>query len=90
MPPYDLWLQGADEIGAWLLRVGRECANSVFVPVAVNGTLGFTQHRRNGPGGAPEPFGVTVIEGTGGLVTAVHAFLDPAAVARFESGGSAA
>jgi RNA polymerase sigma-70 factor, ECF subfamily len=89
MPPYDFWLQGADEIGAWLLRVGRECANSVFVPVAVNGTLGFTQHRRNGPRGTPEPFGVTVIEGTGGLITAVHAFLDPAAVARFESASSA-
>ena len=89
MPPYDLWLQGRDEIRTWLLRTGRECANSVFVPVAVNGTLGFIQHRRSGPGGAPEPFGVTVIEGSGGLVTAVHAFLDPAAVARFESSGSA-
>ena len=89
MPPYDLWLRGPDEIRAWLLRTGRECANSVFVPVAVNGTLGFTQRRRSGPDGAPEPFGVTVIEGVGGLVTAVHAFLDPAAVARFELAGSA-
>ena len=84
MPPYDLWLQGPDEIRTWLLRAGRECANSVLVPVEVNGTLGFTQHRRSGPGGEPEPFAVTVLEGVGGLVTAVHAFLDPTAVARFE------
>jgi RNA polymerase sigma-70 factor, ECF subfamily len=91
MPPYDLWLRGPDEIRAWLSRPETaECANSVLVPIEVNGTLGFTQYRRSGPGGAPEPFAVTVLEGAGGLVTAVHAFLDPAAVARFESPGSAA
>jgi RNA polymerase sigma-70 factor, ECF subfamily len=88
MPPFDLWLRGPDAIRAWLLQSG-ECANSVLVPIAVNGTLGFIQYRRSGPSGAPEPFSVTVIEGVGGLVTAVHAFLDPAAVARFEAAGSA-
>jgi RNA polymerase sigma-70 factor (ECF subfamily) len=89
MPPFDLWLRGPDEIRTWLLNTGRECANSVLVPIAANGTLGFIQYRRSGPGGAPEPFSVTVLEGLGGLVTAVHAFLDPAAVARFEAAGSA-
>ena len=89
MPPYDLWLQGPDDIRTWLLGTGGECADSAFVPVAVNGTLGFIQRRRSGPGGALEPFGVMVIEGVGGLVTAMHAFLDPAAVARFELAGSA-
>jgi len=84
MPPYDLWLRGPDQVRAWLAGRGGECAGSLLVPIEVNGTLGFTQHRRTGPGGSPEPFAVTAIEGVGGLVTAVHAFLDPAGVARFE------
>ena len=57
--------------------------------IAANGTLGFTQYQPGGPGGALAPFAVTLLEGTGGLVTAVHAFLDPVAVARFESTGRA-
>ena len=84
MPPHALWLRGPDEIRAWLLRGGRQCADAVFAPVAANGTLGFTQHRHTGPGGALEPYAVTVLEAAGGRITAVHAFLDPAAVARFE------
>jgi RNA polymerase sigma-70 factor (ECF subfamily) len=87
MPPYALWLHGADEIRAWFLGRARECANSVFVPIEVNGTLGFTQHRRTGAGGALEPFAVTVIEAVDGRISAMHAFLDPVAVARFQSAG---
>jgi RNA polymerase sigma-70 factor (ECF subfamily) len=87
MPPYALWLHGADEIRAWFSGRARECANSVFVPIEVNGTLGFTQHRRTGAGGALEPFAVTVIEAVDGRISAMHAFLDPVAVARFQSAG---
>jgi len=87
MPPYDLWLLGVEEIRAWFLGRARECANSVFVPIEVNGTLGFTQHRRSGVGGALEPFAVTVLEAVDGRIAAIHAFLDPAAVARLQSAG---
>ena len=83
MPPYDLWLQGRDEVRAFLLGRGAECAGSLLTPIEANGTLGFTQHRRTGPGGALEPFAVTVLEATDGLVTSIHAFLDPATVERF-------
>ena len=87
MPPYDLWLRGPEAIRAWLVRMADHCAHMVGTPVAANGTLGFTQYQPSGPGGAPEPFAVTLLEGGGGLVTAIHAFLDPAAVARFERPG---
>jgi RNA polymerase sigma-70 factor, ECF subfamily len=83
MPPYDLWLQGRDEVRAFLLGRGAECAGSLLTPIAANGTLGFTQHHRTGPGGALEPFAVTVLEAADGLVTSIHAFLDPATVERF-------
>ena len=83
MPPYDLWLRGRDEVRAFMLGRGAECAGSLLTPVEANGTLGFTQHRRTGPGGELEPFAVTLIEATGGFVASIHAFLDPATVERF-------
>jgi RNA polymerase sigma-70 factor (ECF subfamily) len=89
MPPYPLWLRGPEAIRAWLVRMADECAHLVGTTIAANGTLGFTQYQPGGPGGALAPFAVTLLEGTGGLVTAVHAFLDPVAVTRFESTGRA-
>ena len=41
MPPYDLWLQGRDEIERWLLGPGAECRDSRLVPVAANGSLAY-------------------------------------------------
>ena len=37
MPPYELWLRGADELRKWLLGAGSGCRGSRFVPVAANG-----------------------------------------------------
>ena len=83
MPPFDLWLRGREEIRAFLLDRGAECAGSRLTRIEVNGTSGFTQHRRTGPGGALEPFAVVLLEATDGLVSSIHVFLDPAAVERF-------
>jgi RNA polymerase sigma-70 factor (ECF subfamily) len=87
MPPHDLWLRGRDELRTWFLTRAGECRGSALVPLAVNGTLGFMQYRPSGPGGTFEPFGVTVLEGERGAITAIHAFLDPALVVRFSSAG---
>jgi RNA polymerase sigma-70 factor, ECF subfamily len=49
MPPYELWLQGHEQIAKWLLSFGIECRGSVLVPVgACGGTPGFAQYRRMG------------------------------------------
>jgi len=84
MPPYDLWLRGRDEIRTWLVGRGRECRDSALTAIAVNGTLGFIQHRRTGPG-TFEPFAVTVLEAIDATVSAIHAFLDPVLVRHIES-----
>ena len=41
MPPFDLWLQGADEIRAWFLGHGIGCKGSRLLPVNANGSPGL-------------------------------------------------
>ena len=64
MPPYQLWLQGRDDIGRWHVGPGHTCNGSVLVPIAVNGSPAFA-HYRPGPNGH-EPFGIQVLELTRG------------------------
>ena len=40
MPPFDLWLQGADQIRAWFLGHGIGCKGSRLLPVNANGCPG--------------------------------------------------
>jgi RNA polymerase sigma-70 factor, ECF subfamily len=78
MPPYAMWLRGADDIAAWMLGVGSECRGSRLVPLAANGTIAFGQYRPSGPGGSHRPWAVSVLEVSGGRVSAITAFLDVA------------
>jgi RNA polymerase sigma-70 factor (ECF subfamily) len=50
MPPFPLWLQGADELGAWLRGPGSECRGSRLAPVEANGAPAFAQWRRDADG----------------------------------------
>ena len=58
MPPFDLWLQGTDEIRTWFLGHGIDCKGSRLLPVNANGSPGFASvpaepERRLGAVGAP-------------------------------------
>jgi RNA polymerase sigma-70 factor (ECF subfamily) len=49
MPPYELWLQGHEQIAKWLLSFGLNCRGSRLIPVeASGGTPAFAQYRRMG------------------------------------------
>src|SRR5581483_1746319 len=61
MPPLPLWLRGADSIGAWLRKRGAACAHSRMFPMAVNGSPGFAQWRRQDDG-EYRPWGIQVLE----------------------------
>ena len=82
MPPYDLWLQGPEELAAWFTGPGIGCTGARLVPVAVNGTAAFGNYKRKGPG-RWEPFGIQVIEVTDGRITGHHNFLYPDRFADF-------
>nr|MBA2624312.1 RNA polymerase subunit sigma-70 [Acidimicrobiia bacterium] len=77
MPPYDMWLSGPDQVTAWLLGQGFGCKGSRLVPVAVNGSAAFGSYRlvRHG---VHEAFAIQIVEMSGGRISGLHNFIDPA------------
>ena len=78
MPPYELWLQGADNIGRWMVEPGPlACKGSRMLPLpsgTVNGCPAFGQYRRD-PAGGYHAWAIHVIEVSGGKVTDLNLFL---------------
>ena len=75
MPPFDLWLQGTDEIRAWFLGHGIDCKGSRLLPVNANGSPGFAQYRPS-PNGGWEPWALQVLEISDGRIAHLNSFLD--------------
>ena len=83
MPPFALWLQGADDVGAWMLGPGAECRGSRLLPTTgANGCPAFGQYRP-APDGGHDPWALHVLEVTGGRITAITSFLDTRLFPRF-------
>jgi RNA polymerase sigma-70 factor, ECF subfamily len=76
MPPWPIWLYGADEIVAWMLGNGIECRGSRLLPFRANGSPAFAQYRPDGKGGYT-PWALQVLETDGGRITEIHAFVFP-------------
>jgi RNA polymerase sigma-70 factor, ECF subfamily len=74
MPPLDLWLRGAEEMGRWLLGQGSGCRGSRLIPVHANGSPGFAQYRQESPG-VHKPWGIQVLEIADGKVAELCTFL---------------
>jgi RNA polymerase sigma-70 factor, ECF subfamily len=75
MPPFDLWLQGTDQIRAWFLGHGIDCKGSRLLPVNANGSPGFAQYRPS-PQGGWEPWALQVLEISDGRIAHLNSFLD--------------
>ena len=78
MPPFEMWLQGRDEVIAWWTGPGIECRGSRLLPVAANGAPAFGQYRPSGPDGRHEPWALQVLDVADGRILGVHSFLDTA------------
>jgi RNA polymerase sigma-70 factor (ECF subfamily) len=76
MPPYAMWIQGADEIIRWMLGPGFQCEGSRLLPTVANGRPAFGQYRVD-PAGGHAPWALQVISITGGRISAFQNFLDP-------------
>ncbi len=76
MPPYTLWLVGAEEIGRWLLGPGAGCRGSILLPTSANGCPAFGQYRVD-PNGGHAPWALQVLETSGDRISGFHAFVDP-------------
>jgi RNA polymerase sigma-70 factor (ECF subfamily) len=76
MPPYDLWLQGRDDIFEWWFGPGIGCRGSRLVPtVAANGSPAYGQYKPS-PDGGYEPWALQVIEVSDGRIGELTFFLD--------------
>ncbi|MCX4622040.1 sigma-70 family RNA polymerase sigma factor [Streptomyces albogriseolus] len=76
MPPFDLWLTGADDITGFMTTLGAACAHSKLVPVEVNGLPGFAQYKPDPENGGYTPWAVQALEISDGRITGFHCFLD--------------
>jgi RNA polymerase sigma-70 factor (ECF subfamily) len=79
MPPYELWLEGSEEIRHWMLGHGSGCRGSRLVATEANGSPAFGQYRP-APGGGFEPWALQVLEIRAGRITGINSFLDTASL----------
>jgi RNA polymerase sigma-70 factor, ECF subfamily len=77
MPPFELWMQGPDDIRRWLLAVDA-FGQEQFRPVNANGSPAVAVYRPQAPGGQPKAFSIQVLEIVAGRIGGIHVFLDPA------------
>jgi len=76
MPPYDLWLEGREDIFAWWWGPGIGCKGSRVVPtVAANGAPAFGQYKPSEDGGY-EPWALQVLEIEDGRIVELTFFLE--------------
>ena len=76
MPPFDMWLQGRDNIFTWWWGPGIACQGSRLLPTAgANGRPAFGQYKPS-PDGGYDPWALIVVEISGGLISELTFFLD--------------
>lgn len=75
MPPFAMWIQGARQIGRFMLEPGPSaCRDSRLVPVSANGCPAFGQYKPD-PAGGRTPWAIQVLEISGGKIVAINSFL---------------
>lgn len=79
MPPYGLWLQGAEQHRAWLLGRGSVCKDSRLLPIEASGSPAFAQYHRVADG-TYQPWSILVLELDEESVTSHTFFLDTEAL----------
>ena len=78
MPPFEMWLQGRDDILSFWMGPGAACRGSRLVPTVANGSPAFGQYRPSGPGGRHEPWSLQVLDVRDGRIVGFTMFLDTA------------
>jgi RNA polymerase sigma-70 factor (ECF subfamily) len=77
MPPFAMWLQGAADIGRWMVQPGPSgCRGSRLLPTSANGCPAFGQYRRDASG-SYTPWAIQVLEISGGKIASMSFFLHP-------------
>jgi RNA polymerase sigma-70 factor (ECF subfamily) len=83
MPPFTMWVQGADNVRAFYEATRFHCLGSRLLPVWANGEPGFGQYVPDLADGVMKPWGIHVLECRNGQIAHVHTFIDPRLYPRF-------
>jgi RNA polymerase sigma-70 factor (ECF subfamily) len=75
MPPFEMWLRGAGDIGTWMLGPGAGCRGSRVMATEANGSPAVAQWRPT-PGGGFAPWALHVLEVSDGRVAHISSFLN--------------
>ena len=76
MPPFAMWIQGAGNIGRFMVEPGPSaCRGSLLVSTVANGCPAFG-HYKPDPAGGYAPWALQVLEISDGSIAALHFFLD--------------
>ena len=75
MPPWPMWLRGAENIGTWMVQPGPSaCRGSKLLPTWANGCPAFGQFKPD-PAGGLAPWAIQVLEVTNGKIASMSFFL---------------
>ncbi len=83
MPPFEMWLQGAENITTWMVQPGPSgCRGSRLIALGeVNGCPAFAQYKPD-PAGGLQPWGIQLLEISHGRIAELAIFLAPMAPER--------
>ncbi|CAN5473231.1 sigma-70 family RNA polymerase sigma factor [soil metagenome] len=76
MPPFEFWMEGSQDLADWFLGEGIVCQGCRLLPIQVNGTAGFGNYHKVGPG-RWEAWGIQIIDVADGQIVGHHNFLYP-------------
>jgi RNA polymerase sigma-70 factor (ECF subfamily) len=76
MPPFAMWIQGAANIGRWMVEPGPSaCRGSRLMAASANGCPAFGQYKPD-PAGGYAPWALQVLEISDGKIVAMSFFLN--------------
>jgi RNA polymerase sigma-70 factor, ECF subfamily len=76
MPPFQLWLQGPQNVHDWMLGPGIECKDAQVIVTRANGCPAVAIYKPSAPD-AWSPFNIAVLEMSDGKITGITNFLYP-------------
>ena len=82
MPPFEMWIQGVEDIHGFYFGHGIGCKDSRLVPLVANDMPAFGHYKLD-PDGVRRPWAIQVLEITDGRVSHLHHFIGPKLFERF-------
>jgi RNA polymerase sigma-70 factor (ECF subfamily) len=76
MPPFEMWLQGRDQILTFWQGQGAACAGSRLLPTVANGKPAFGQYRKSTTGPGHDAWALQVLDFADGRLVELSWFLD--------------